>query len=241
MSNTAAVDTVQATGAILAAYAGNPTPSITPERLLSLIDEVHSKLSGFSGAPAAQVSGQVMSATAQSSLSGSEVFLEQHDPAKIWPDATDEQRQKFLRLIEEHNLQLDANGIPTPRRARHLLVEPDLVYDPISGEGFKMLRRHLAVTYNLDENELRAFFKLDDNYVITAPNYSASKAKQAAIQGLGRGNKKSAAADQSRKAAAAKPKSVKPGKAPTARKAGKAKTTAKAAGKAGAARTTVAA
>ena len=201
--STTTIDALAATGMIMAAYAGNPTPSLKPDELLTLIDRVHSKLNGFGGLQE-EHRDEIMSAAARSSLAGSSVTVDAFDPAKMWPEQTPEVRAKFMALIEKHDILLGPDGKLQTRKPREKLVEPDTVYDPISGQGMTMLKRHLTTAYDLDEPELRAMFRLGDEFVITAPNYSKSKAKQAAKQGLGKHHKKKEEAEASRAAAATK-------------------------------------
>lgn len=201
--STTTIDALAATGMIMAAYAGNPSPSLKPDELLNLIDRVHSKLNGLGGLQV-EHRDEVMSAAARSSLAGSSVTVDAFDPAKMWPEQTPEVRAKFMALIEKHDILLGPDGNLQTRKPREKLVEPDTVYDPISGQGMTMLKRHLTTAYDLDEPELRAMFRLGDDFVITAPNYSKSKAKQAAKQGLGKHHKRKEEAEASRAAAATK-------------------------------------
>jgi len=198
-------ETIAATGMIMAAYAGNPTPSMSAEDLLNLLDKVHAKIAGFANSIEA-ASGEIMNEAARMSMAGSEVSIDAFDPVATWPEATPEQRNKFMTLINKHDIPIGGDGLPMTRKPRNKLVEDDRVFDPISGQPFTMLKRHLTTAYDLDEPELRAMFRLGDEFVITAPAYSASKAKQAADQGLGRSNKKKEDVQASREAAARKPR-----------------------------------
>lgn len=202
MSNYASNETLAAAGAIVGGYASNPSVKIDEQGLMKLIDQVYHKLASLSGAGASHG----LSESVRSTLEGSVAYFGDFDPASVWPDSTPEQREKFVALMEKHHIPHDAEGRPIPRRSADRLVEDWQVYDPISGEGYKMMKRHLAVAYGMGAPEMRAMFHLNEqNFMETAPAYSESKAKQAAEQGLGRGSKKRADAEESRRAAAARP------------------------------------
>jgi len=268
---------VQAAASIVAAFAGNPSPKVEASELANLFTTVHSALAGTSApaggeeaasqasspeaeAVAEMIDEQVnqegntrLPVAARESLAGSVVYANEgdYDPAQVWPEATEEQRAKFMALIEKHNIQRNgADGRPIPRLPVEKLVTPWKVFDPISGSPFTMLKRHLSGSYGLDINELRIMFNLGDDFPQTAPLYSESKRKDAERTGLGRGSREEKAAraaakraaEGKTKAAAAKPaaaKTVAKSKAP-AKTTAKAPATAKAktAGKSGSAKTT---
>jgi len=74
------------------------------------------------------------------------------------------------------------------------------------GEERKMLSRHLSARYSMTPEEYRAYWKLPDDYPMTAPGYSAEKRLVAVSQGLGsyrkkKGAKKAAAKKKTRKSA----------------------------------------
>lgn len=111
------------------------------------------------------------------------------DAELIWPKSPPEQREKFLDLMKRFGIPHGKNGRPIPRQPADKLVRKWEVIDPISGQGFKMMKRHLSVSYDLDINELRAMFHLPPSFPVTAPGYSEAKAVAAKVTGLGKGNK----------------------------------------------------
>lgn len=249
-----AVDMARAAADITAAYAGNPTPNLTPEQLIKLFQDVHSAVSGASSGQAQQIGQQgnglvaiaapqteqaappansLKALVAASSVSAG-VTHENIDPVVVWPNSTDEERAKFVALIKKHNIPLDANGVPRPRRPVDELVTGWAIVDPIDGKEFQMMRRRLRSAYDMDIAELRAMFHLPADFPVTAPHYSESKRRQAAESGLGKGPKvkKSEAEAVAESAAEATPIAAakgKSGKTPAAKKTAGRRATAKAA------------
>lgn len=207
-------DLVHATAQIVASYVGNPSPTVKPDELIKLFQDVHSVVVGSASAsgraPAAAIEAPAapaalpapaaapaaepsMPEVAAASLRGSVVHAGGEggfDPEQVWPNASPTQRRTFERLIEEHNIPRDINGRPVPRKPVDKLVSPMTITDPIGGRPFTMLKRHLSVTYGIDINDLRAMFFLPEDFPVTAPGYSESKRIQASEMGLGTHRKK---------------------------------------------------
>lgn len=236
--STSSNDLVHATTQIVAAYAGNPSHKLTVAELKEMFTGVHSLVSTaaredsssglaapMAAAPAALPAPSAAPSEAVArSLEGSVVHAgtpegAAMDSAQIWPDSTPEQREKFLTLMERFGIPHGADGRPVPRKPLDKLVGDWEVVDPISGNGFKMLKRHLSVSYDLDISELRAMFHLPSDFPVTAPAYSESKRRQAEDSGLGKGPK------------ASKKKAATPKAKTTAAKAPAAKTTTAARGR----------
>jgi len=59
------------------------------------------------------------------------------------------------------------------------------------GDQFKMIKRHLAVHHDTTPNEYRRKWRLEYDYPMIAPGYSASQRKMAIARGFGKGNRKS--------------------------------------------------
>lgn len=220
MSDTGSNELVQAAASIVASYVGNPNVNLPRNDLPGLFTEMHGVVSRAAGAavvvpsvaPRSSETTPAMSETARASLGNSSVQAGSgFDPAKVWPNASDAQRERFEELIAEHNLQRDANGVPVSRKPIDKLVEPWQVFDPISGKGYRMLKRHLSVHYNMDIKDLIAMFHLPDDFPVTAPKYSESKAKDAARMGLGESRAKAAAARRAEKEAPPKSRRRKAG------------------------------
>ncbi|NDV52734.1 MucR family transcriptional regulator [Yangia sp. PrR003] len=65
-------------------------------------------------------------------------------------------------------------------------VHPDYIICLENGRQLSMLKRHLKETHGMTPDEYRAKWNLPSDYPMTAPNYTASKAKAARARGLGR-------------------------------------------------------
>ena len=127
----------------------------------------------------------------------------QHLDDRIWRGLPGETREKFERLMEEHNLQRGVDGYPIPRRPVDRLITEDRmqVADPITGQYHTMLKRHLRVAHDLDHEELLAMFNLSEKQLPrSGPGFSESKAAQARKTGLGK-NKKPATEEAREKVA----------------------------------------
>lgn len=232
---TASNDLVHATTQIVAAYVGNPSHKVPVGEIANLFNNVHSLVSGAAGtggaaqpsiaapaqtaalpAPAAAPSSEVIQSLAGSVVHAGSPQGQNIDTAKVWPNATPEQREKFLALMIKENIQFGADGRPVPRRPLESLVTPWEVFDPISGLGFKMMKRHLSVAYDMDVADLRAMYFLPDDFPVTAPAYSESKRKQAEQSGLGKGPKPARAKKVAAKTTAAPKTTARRGRAKTA-------------------------
>ena len=64
-------------------------------------------------------------------------------------------------------------------------VMPDYIVCLEDGKKLKMLKRHLASTYNLAPDEYRAKWRLPPDYPMVAPNYAAQRSSLAKAAGLG--------------------------------------------------------
>ncbi len=109
--------------------------------------------------------------------------------ARIWPDSSDEDRLRFVALIEKHRLHVGANGVPMPVKSGDNLISLDgqLVYDPITGQPFSMLKHHFTVAYRMNVDQIRAMFRLTPEQLPqVAPFYSDSKSRAAIKHGLGK-------------------------------------------------------
>lgn len=201
-------DSVSIAAQIVAAYAANPNVSVSQSDLMAMFVDVHAKTRAMiQGAdvaaqapavaeapvPTAPASSEpVLSEAIAQTLAGSAVYSgmdgvpDDERDAKIWPDATPAQRRKFRALMAEYHIMVGPDGRPLPRRQIEKLVENWQVYDPISGHGYKMLKRHISVSYGLTHDELVAMFHLPKDFPQTAPAYSEAKRRQALQGGLGR-------------------------------------------------------
>ncbi len=70
-------------------------------------------------------------------------------------------------------------------------VQADYIISLESGRKLKMLKRYLKQTHNMTPEQYRAKWGLPDDYPMTAPNYSQSKAKAAYKRGLGKYDRRS--------------------------------------------------
>ena len=147
-------------------------------------------------APAAPSKG--LAPEAMKSLEGSRAFIPviAHEgeivAERVWPSATPAMRKKFMQIMKEHNIPTRADGTPVPRMVdgQHIADKRMTVVDPIGGGRFKMLRRHIEVSYGMDYPMLLAMFKLTKEQLPHAgPAYSEQKAMQARAIGLGKHSK----------------------------------------------------
>ena len=65
-------------------------------------------------------------------------------------------------------------------------VQPDHIVCLEDGKKLKMLKRHLASSYNLTPDEYRKKWGLPDDYPMVAPNYAKQRSDLALKLGLGR-------------------------------------------------------
>jgi predicted transcriptional regulator len=65
-------------------------------------------------------------------------------------------------------------------------VTPDYIVCLEDGKKLKMLKRHLATSYNLTPDQYRARWGLPPDYPMVAPNYAAQRSSLAKSIGLGR-------------------------------------------------------
>jgi len=65
-------------------------------------------------------------------------------------------------------------------------VNPEYIVCLEDGKKLKMLKRHLASTYNMTADQYRAKWGLPHNYPMVAPNYAAARSEMAKNLGLGR-------------------------------------------------------
>jgi predicted transcriptional regulator len=69
----------------------------------------------------------------------------------------------------------------SPRKS----VFPDYIICLEDGKHLKMLKRHLATSYNLTPEQYRQKWGLDGSYPMVAPNYAAKRSALAKQIGLG--------------------------------------------------------
>ncbi|CAH1690348.1 MAG: hypothetical protein AB7K04_13515 [Pseudorhodoplanes sp.] len=147
-------------------------------------------------APAAP--SKALAPEAMKSLEGSRAFIPviahegQIVAERVWPTATPAMRKKFMEIMKEHNIPTRSDGTPVPRTVdgQHIADKRMTVVDPIGGGRFKMLRRHIEVSYGMDYPMLLAMFKLSKEQLPHAgPAYSEQKAMQARASGLGKHSK----------------------------------------------------
>jgi len=65
-------------------------------------------------------------------------------------------------------------------------VTPDYIICLEDGKQLKMLKRHLATSYNMTPDEYRVRWGLPPDYPMVAPNYAAQRSSLAKSIGLGR-------------------------------------------------------
>ena len=64
-------------------------------------------------------------------------------------------------------------------------VKPDYIVCLEDGKKFKMMRRHLMITYSMTPDEYRAKWDLPKDYPMVAPNYAETRRVMAKESGLG--------------------------------------------------------
>ena len=64
-------------------------------------------------------------------------------------------------------------------------VTPDYIICLEDGKKLKMLKRHLATSYNMTPDEYRAKWSLPLDYPMVAPNYGKARSEMAKAIGLG--------------------------------------------------------
>lgn len=97
-------------------------------------------------------------------------------------------------LIERVYGALAKTGAPVEAEASKLTpavpirssVKPDYLVCLEDGKKMKMLKRHLATSFNLTPDEYRAKWGLPKDYPMVAPNYSERRRNLARSIGLGR-------------------------------------------------------
>jgi predicted transcriptional regulator len=99
----------------------------------------------------------------------------------------------LMRMIESVYSTLAAVGtdVPAPEKQQPAVPAKRSVFaDHIvcleDGKKLKMLKRHLATTYNLTPEQYREKWGLPANYPMVAPNYAARRSALAKSIGLGR-------------------------------------------------------
>ena len=80
-------------------------------------------------------------------------------------------------------------AVPAPRPAPFVPIRksvfPDYIICLEDGKRLKMLKRHLAASYNLTPGEYREKWGLDVSYPMVAPNYAERRSELAKQIGLG--------------------------------------------------------
>lgn len=164
----------------------------------AIVAPVRSALPAPVAAPAAPAPSKALAPEAMKSLEGSRAFIPliahegQIVAERVWPTATPAMRKKFMEIMKEHNIPTRSDGTPVPRTVdgQHIADKRMTVVDPIGGGRFKMLRRHIEVSYGMDYAMLLAMFKLSKEQLPHAgPAYSEQKAMQARASGLGKHSK----------------------------------------------------
>jgi predicted transcriptional regulator len=74
---------------------------------------------------------------------------------------------------------------PQPAVPIRKSVFPDYIICLEDGQRLKMLKRHLATSYNLTPDQYREKWGLDANYPMVAPNYAERRSELAKEIGLG--------------------------------------------------------
>jgi predicted transcriptional regulator len=74
---------------------------------------------------------------------------------------------------------------PTPAVAIRKSVFPDYIICLEDGKRLKMLKRHLATSYNMTPDQYREKWGLDARYPMVAPNYAERRSELAKQIGLG--------------------------------------------------------
>lgn len=176
---------------------GAPAPTAVPAAPAAIVPPARAAKAPQLPAPVAAPS-KALSADAMKSLEGSRAFIPTiaHEgeivAERVWPSASASMRKKFMELIREHNIPIRQDGTPIPRMVdgQHIADKRMTVVDPIGGGRFKMLRRHVEVSYGMDYAMLLAMFKLSKEQLPHAgPAYSEQKAMQARASGLGKHTK----------------------------------------------------
>ncbi|MCW2240658.1 MucR family transcriptional regulator [Azospirillum canadense] len=75
---------------------------------------------------------------------------------------------------------------PTPAVPIKKSVTPDYIVCLEDGKKMKLLKRHLASTYNMTPDDYRARWGLPPEYPMVAPSYAARRSSLAKATGLGR-------------------------------------------------------
>ena len=204
INETNAQSDLTAIASIVAAYVGNPNHKVSREETVEFFGQLcervgksrnvnadMTKILAVDTPAAAEQTGDThdspFAALADSRVYVPTTTLSMEEARKMWPNANDEQREKFLTLIDEHRIPISSEtGLPVPRRPVEDLVSNMFITDPINGGNFKMLKRHLRTAYNLQPEELIAMFNLPEDFPVTAPAFSEAKRKEALSSGLGR-------------------------------------------------------
>ena len=74
---------------------------------------------------------------------------------------------------------------PQPAVPIRKSIFPDYIICLEDGQRLKMLKRHLATSYNLTPDQYREKWGLDANYPMVAPNYAERRSELAKEIGLG--------------------------------------------------------
>jgi predicted transcriptional regulator len=80
-----------------------------------------------------------------------------------------------------------AHTTSNPAVPIHKSVTQDYIVCLEDGKKLKMLKRHLMARYGLTPEAYRKKWGLDDDYPMTAPNYSKRRSDLAKTNGLGKG------------------------------------------------------
>ena len=101
-------------------------------------------------------------------------------PAHELPELIRSLDGAFSRLLQPTAIR------PVPAVDPKKSVEQDYIISLEDGRRLKTLTRHLQVNYGLTPAEYRQKWNLPADYPMSAPRFSALKAKQALESGLGR-------------------------------------------------------
>ncbi len=84
------------------------------------------------------------------------------------------------------NISFKTVRLHTTNVAPDKTITPDYIVCLEDGKKLKMLKRYLARKYGMTPEQYRKKWNLDDDYPMTAPNYTKKRSKLAKKTGLGK-------------------------------------------------------
>lgn len=105
----------------------------------------------------------------------------------------------FIQLVQRSLCNINSkNPFILPSRSEPAVpieesIQPDYIVCLEDGKRMKMLKRHLATSYNMTPDQYRERWGLHANYPMVAPNYADKRKSIAKIIGLGHNRGKKAA------------------------------------------------